>query len=58
MESFMAMKGKGILKEGLKNRSPEACDASTKLPTRTSVNEGANRKDTARTPKTLGPRHA
>ena len=53
----MVEKSKGILHEGLTNRSPEACDSSTKLPTSASVNSG-NRKDTAPTPKTLGPRQA
>ena len=49
---------KGVLHEGLKNMSPEASDSSTKLPTKTSVNQGAERKETAPTPKTLGPRQA
>lgn len=51
-------KSKGVLHEGLTNRSPEACDSSTKLPTKTSVDSGATRKEPAPTPKTLGPRHA
>ena len=53
----MSETSKSVLHEGLKNRSPEACDSSTKMPTSASVNSG-NRKDTAPTPKTLGPRHA
>ena len=48
------MKSKGILKEGLKNMSPEAPKEKAKGP---SVNQDAKRTSTAPTPKTLGPRH-
>ena len=48
---------KGVLHEGLKDMSPSASDSSTKLPTKASVNEG-ERKSTAPTSKTLGPREA
>lgn len=42
---------------GMKNNSPEACDASTKLPKGPSVNE-PTRSSTAPSPPTLGPRTA
>lgn len=49
---------KGVLHDGLSNRSPSFEDSSTKLPTKTSVNSDAVRKSPAPTPKTLGPRSA
>jgi hypothetical protein len=52
------MKGKGTLKEGLKNCSPPASDASTKLPTKTSVNSDATRTSVAKATNNLGPREA
>jgi hypothetical protein len=47
----------GGLKEGLKNMSPKACDASTKLPTKTSVNSDATRSSVAKS-HSIGPREA
>lgn len=46
-----------IHQKGMKNRSPSSSDASTRCKGG-SVNEGSTRKDTAATPKTLGPREA
>ncbi len=46
------------LHDGLKNQSPSASDASTKLPKGPSVNSDATRSGVAATPKTLGPRTA
>ncbi len=43
--------------KGLTKSSPKAEDASTKCKGG-SVNEGATREGTAKTPKTLGPREA
>lgn len=45
-----------ILK-GLKNKSPSATDASTRLPGK-NIDKDALRSGTAKTPKTLGPRNA
>jgi hypothetical protein len=45
------------LHKGLKTRSVQPVDASMKLG-KASVNEGATRKETAPTPKTLGDRCA
>jgi hypothetical protein len=54
----MAEQGfKGLL-DGLKDRSPEACDKSCELPKGPSVNEDAVRSSVAETPPTLGPRNA
>lgn len=49
------MKSKGILKEGLKNMSPEAPKEKAKGP---NVARDATRSSTAPTPKTLGSRTA
>lgn len=46
------------LHDGLKNQSPSASDASTKLPTGPSVNQDATRSAPAPTQPTLGPRCA
>jgi hypothetical protein len=46
------------LMEGLKNHSPSAEDASTRLPKGPSVNADATRSKPATTPPTLGPRTA
>lgn len=46
------------LKKGLVNRSPKACDKSTQLPTKTSVNSDATRTTVARATNNLGPRTA
>jgi len=43
--------------KGMKTREPSATDASTRC-RGGSVNNEATRKDTAPTPKTLGPREA
>lgn len=43
--------------EGMKNKSPKACDASMKLPGK-SIDKDAMRSKTAPTPRTLGPRDA
>lgn len=51
----MKMKSGGLLKQGLKNRSPLAPSKKASGP---SVNKDAKRTGTAPTPKTLGPRHA
>jgi hypothetical protein len=48
----------GVLKEGLSNSSPKACDASTKLPTKTSVNSDATRTSVAKATNNIGPREA
>lgn len=48
----------GVLKEGLTNKSPKACDASTKLPTKTSVSADATRSTVAKATNNLGPREA
>lgn len=45
------------LKDGLKNRSPKASDASTKY-SGGSVNNDTTRSSVAPTPKSLGPRTA
>ena len=44
--------------KGMKNHSPSASDASTKLPKGPSVNQDATRSATAPTQPTLGPRCA
>lgn len=44
--------------EGMKNQSPSASDASTKLPTGPSVNKDATRTATVPNQPTLGPRCA
>jgi hypothetical protein len=49
---------KGVLKEGLSNKSPKACDASTKLPTTTKVDSDATRSSVAKATNNLGPREA
>ena len=49
----MKQMSKGILKQGLKNMSPEAPKEKAKG---ASVNSNATRKSTAPTPKSLGPR--
>gem|GEM_PF-6786242 len=46
------------LHDGLKNQSPSAEDASTKLPKGPSVNQDATRTGPAPTQPTLGPRCA
>ncbi len=46
------------LLKGLTNKSPSACDASTKLPKGPSVNSEAVRTSVSPQPKTLGPRTA
>ena len=43
---------------GMKNQSPSATDASTKLPKGPSVNQDAVRTGTAANQQTLGPRCA
>ncbi len=48
----------GVLKEGLTRKNPPACDASTKLPTKTSVNSDATRTSVAKATNNLGPREA
>jgi hypothetical protein len=47
----------GVLKEGLSNSSPKACDKSTQLPTKTSVNSDATRTSVAKS-HSIGPREA
>ena len=49
--------GKTFLHKGLKTRAPAAVDKSFS-PARGSVNSETTRKETAPTPKTLGPRSA
>lgn len=49
--------GAASLKKGLKNCSPKAADASTKMPTK-SVNADATRKSVAKATNNLGPREA
>lgn len=58
MKGSMSMpKTGGVLHEGLKTNSPKSCDSSTQLKGM-SVNEGAVRTGTAKTPPTIGPRTA
>jgi hypothetical protein len=51
-------KGGKTLHQGLYRKNPHACDSSTKLPTKTSVNEGATRTEVGRATNNLGPRVA
>jgi hypothetical protein len=48
----------GILKDGLKNNSPKACDASTKLPTTTKVDSDTTRTSVGKATNNIGPREA
>ncbi len=50
-------KGSGSILKGLKTRSPSVDDASRKVKGG-SVNDGATRSETAKTPATIGPRCA
>lgn len=50
-------KGSSKMQAGMTNKSPKSCDASTTLKGG-SVDEGAVRTGTAKTPPTLGPRTA
>lgn len=45
------------LLQGMKNRSPSATDASTRLPAK-NIDKDAVRSSVAKTPRTLGPRNA
>lgn len=47
-----------MLHKGLSKSAPPVQDASRKLPKGPSVDAGATRSATAKTPKTLGPREA
>ena len=49
-------KGGKTLHQGLYRKNPHACDKSTSLPTKTSVNADAVRTQVGRATNDLGPR--
>jgi hypothetical protein len=51
-------KGGKTLHQGLYRKNPHACDKSTSLPTKTSVNSDATRTQVGRATNALGPRSA